>query len=233
MSAQFPSRRGGASHTLGIIIAGLVVMAFGLALLADNVGWLSLHSVLAQLWPLGLVALGIAFVLQRGHGFWGIALIFAGVWAYARQMHWWNVSFWSVFGPALIVLAGASIIWRALHRPRSPVPSSDTYIRSFAILSGAEWRPTSPFEGAELNATLGGVKLDLTGAPMAGESATIDLFALMGGVEILVPPDWTVITKVTTFMGGCSDKRRPSTLPRTKQLIVQGFTMMGGVEIKD
>jgi predicted membrane protein len=232
MNAQYPSRPVGASHTLGIILAGLVVIAFGLALLADNVGWFGAHWLLAQVWPIGLVALGIAFLLQRGHGFWGIALVIAGACAYARQQHWTYVSFWAVFGPLLIVLAGGSIIWRALHRPR-PAIVSDGYVRSFAVLSGNEWRPTTPFEGGDLNATLGGVKLDLTGATMAGDTATIEVFALMGGIEIIVPRDWTVTTKVATFMGGCTEKRHPSGLPPSKHLVVQGFAMMGGVEIKD
>ncbi|MGH8260190.1 MAG: LiaF transmembrane domain-containing protein [Steroidobacteraceae bacterium] len=236
MNAEFPARRGGASHSLGLVLAGLVVIAFGLALLADNVGWFSLHYVLAQLWPLGLIVLGIALLLQRragqGHGFWGIVLIAGGAWELARQQHWTQVSFWSVFGPVLIVLAGGSLIWRALHRPR-PAALSASYIRTSAILSGSEWRPTTPFEGADVNATLGGIKLDLTGTPMLGDSATIDVFVLMGGVEVLVPRDWTVTNQMVTFMGGCHDKRHPSSLPPAKQLILRGFNMMGGIEIKD
>lgn len=236
MSTRFPSRPRGLSHTLGIILAGLVVVAFGLALLANNLGWAGAHDVFAALWPLGLIVLGLAFLLQRaqgkGQGFWGVALILAGAWAYARQQHWTDVDFWAVFGPVLIVLAGGSIIWRALHRPR-PAVASDSYIRSSAILSGSEWHPTTPFEGADIDAVLGGVKLDLSEAPMAGDSAVVDVFAMMGGVEILVPRDWAVTNQVVTFMGGCSDKRHPSSTPGTKQLLVRGFAMMGGVEIKD
>lgn len=57
---------------------------------------------------------------------------------------------------------------------------------------------------------------------MAGETATIDVFAFMGGVEILVPSDWNVVAKVSSLMGACVDKRRPSTLPPTKQPIIRG-----------
>jgi hypothetical protein len=34
-------------------------------------------------------------------------------------------------------------------------------------------------------------------------------------------------------MGGCVDKRRPSTVPATKRLVIQGTALMGGVEVKD
>jgi hypothetical protein len=221
-------------HPLGIVIVGLVVVTFGLTLLANNLGWTEAHDVLRQLWPAGLVVLGVGLLLQRtqGHGFWGVVLILAGAWAYAGQQNWIRVNFWAVFGPTLIVLAGASFIWRAMVRPR-PMPGNEAYIRSFALFSGSDLRPTTAFQGADITATLGGAKLDLTAANMVGDSATIDVFAMMGGVEILVPRDWDVTIKVASIMGGCVDKRRPSGVPATKRLVIQGTAFMGGVEIKD
>ena len=101
------------------------------------------------------------------------------------------------------------------------------------MFSGANLRPTVPFQGADITAVMGGVKLDLSNAPMAGDTAVVDVFALMGGAEIFVPRDWDVTVKVISLMGGCSDKRRPSTVPASKHLIIQGMAVMGGVEIKD
>jgi len=221
-------------HPLGIIIVGLVVTTFGLSLLANNLGWTDARYFFQSAWPLLLAVAGAGILLQRrqGHGFWGIALILGGLWSFAAQQHWLRVNFWSVFGPTLIVLVGASLVWRAVTRPR-PNSTGDSYIHSFAVFSGAELRPTAPFQGADLTAVLGGVKLDLTSTPMMGDSTTIDVFAFMGGVEILVPSDWNVVVKVGSFMGACVDKRRPSTLPPTKQLIIRGSSIMGGVEIKN
>lgn len=108
------------------------------------------------------------------------------------------------------------------------------YIRTFAMLSGSELRPMSrPFRGADLSAILGGVNLDLTSARMEGESARIEVFAFCGGIEIHVPPDWTVTSKVATLLGGFSDKRRPTTTLPTKTLIIDGFAVMGGIEVKN
>jgi predicted membrane protein len=108
------------------------------------------------------------------------------------------------------------------------------YIRSFAVLSGSEMRPMSrPFRGADLSAMFGGVKLDLTSARMEGDSARIEVLAFCGGIEIHVPPDWTVTSRVATLLGGFSDKRRPTTTIATKTLIVDGFAVMGGIEVKN
>jgi predicted membrane protein len=102
------------------------------------------------------------------------------------------------------------------------------------MLSGHELRPVSrPFRGADLSAIMGGIKLDLTSARMEGDSAVIEVFAFWGGVEIYVPPDWTVTSEVTTLLAGFIDKRRPTTVVPTKHLIVKGMVVMAGVEIKN
>jgi hypothetical protein len=51
-------------------------------------------------------------------------------------------------------------------------------------------------------------------------------------MEIYVPRDWTVVSKVTTLMGGFIDKRRPTTVLPTKTVIISGLVLMGGIEIK-
>jgi hypothetical protein len=234
MSTEDPRNLERRPHPFGVIIVGLVVIVFGLSLLANNLGWPEAQTFLRSAWPLLLIVAGAGIVAQRrqGHGFWGIALILGGLWSFASQQHWVRVNFWAVFGPTLIVLIGGSLIWRAIARPR-PEHAGDSYVHSFAVFSAAELRPTAPFQGADLSAVLGAVKLDLTSTAMAGDAVTVDVFAFMGGVEILVPSDWNVAVKVGSIMGACVDKRRPSTLPATKQLIIRGTSIMGSVEIKD
>lgn len=123
---------------------------------------------------------------------------------------------------------------RRVIDPQPNDGSHAEYIRTFAALSGSELRPMSrPFRGADLSAVLGGVKLDLTSARMEGDNARIDVFAFCGGIEINVPPDWTVTSRVATLMGGFSDKRRPTTTLATKTLIIDGFAVMGGIEVKN
>jgi LiaF transmembrane domain/Cell wall-active antibiotics response LiaF, C-terminal len=234
MSIEEPRNIERRPHPLGAAIVGLVVIAFGLSLLANNLGWPEAQGLFRSAWPLLLVLAGVGLILQRreGRGFWGIALILGGLWSFASQQHWLRVNFWAVFGPTLIVLLGGSLIWRAIARPRAQ-HAGDAYVHSFALFSAAELRPTAPFQGADLSAVLGAAKLDLTTTAMAGDFATVDVFSFMGGIEILVPSDWNVVVKVGSLMGACVDKRRPSALPATKQLIIRGTSIMGSVEIKD
>ncbi len=239
MAIETPRRRCGRERSpLGYLIIGSLIALYGLGLLADNLGLDEVRYYVRHAWPAALVIVGIALLIRRdpnhGHyGFWGTVCIFGGLWAYASQRDWIHVNFWAVFGPTLLVLLGASFVYRAFHHPR-PDLGSDSYIHSFALMSGNELKPTStPFKGADLGTVMGGVVLDLTGTQMEGDIATVEVFTVMGGIEIFVPRDWNVTSKVVTFMGACVDKRRPPTMPATKTLIVQGFAFLGGVDIKD
>jgi predicted membrane protein len=237
--------RRGRFHSL---VIGALIITFGTTLLATNMGWTDMRNAMRQFWPFALVVLGIAnlFHERQGPKFWGMVLIVAGLWIYAAQRDWIHVQFWAVFGPTILILLGATVAWRAIAGPPKPPPAVTAegeavppsgYISSFAVMSGSEHKPTQPFQGANLGAVMGGVKLDLTGAEMQGDTATIEVFAVWGGIEIFAPRDWDVTSKVVTFMGASVDKRRPVAAPAPgtprKTLVVQGFVFMGGIEIKD
>jgi hypothetical protein len=222
------------SRSISVAIVGIVIIAAGAVLLAGNLGVIDSHFVFRNFGPVVLFILGAALLMRRRHDqvLLGLLLTFVGAWGFATQQQWIKVHFWAVIGPMMLVLVGGSVVWRAFNRP-VPEGAGDAYIRTFALFSGAELRPTVPFEGADVTAIMGGVKLDLSNAPMARETAVIDVFALMGGTEIFVPRDWDVTVRVVSLMGGCSDKRRPATGPATRHLIIQGMVVMSGVEIKD
>ena len=49
------------------------------------------------------------------------------------------------------------------------------------------------FRGGEITAIMGGFGIDLRGAAIAGDSATIHIFTLWGGVDLKVPEEWNVV----------------------------------------
>jgi predicted membrane protein len=166
-------------------------------------------------------------------------LITVGIWLFLDRLGWLHVSLWNLLLPGLLLFVGGTLVWRAIHGPPkaqaiSGVDDHVEFVRSFALMSGCELRPVSrPFRGADLTAVMGGIKLDLADARMEGDSANVEVFAFWGGIEIYVPPDWTVTSKVTTLLGGFVDKRRPTSVVPTKTLIVRGMVVMGGIEVKN
>lgn len=221
--------------SFGKVLLGVGLVAFGAALLAGNLGWFDMRQIVWRFWPTLLIIAGAAILLKRqNQSLWGFVLIFWGLWIYADQLNWIRVNFWAVFGPTLLVLIGGSLVWRALSPVHGRTETSDSFVRSFAMVSGSEVRPQGvQFKGAELTAVMGGVKLDLTQAEVEGDAPVVDVFALMGGIEIHVPREWEVVNQVTALMGACVDKRRPATVSQAKRIIVRGMAVMGGIEIKD
>jgi len=233
------------------LIVGVLIMLLGGTLLADNLGWIEARHVLRSLWPLVMVAVGVAMVRRPQHRRsreTGWVLITVGIWIFLSKIGWLHIGLGQLFLPAIFLFVGGMLVFRSLKGsdpfPKTPsaAANGDTaapadhaeFVRSFAMLSGCELRPVSrPFRGADLSAVMGGIKLDLSSARMEGDSAVIDVFAFWGGVEIYVPPDWTVTSEVTTLLAGFIDKRRPTSVVPTKTLIIKGMIVMSGVEIKN
>jgi len=113
-------------------------------------------------------------------------------------------------------------------------------ISLFAALAASKRASTdSPFRGGDMTAFMGGCHLDLRLAtiPRGGE-AVIDVFTLMGGLEIWVPPGWAIVNQVLPFMGGVDDKRLPPLEPvgspdTRPRLVLRGMVVMGGLMIKN
>lgn len=237
-----PPRRPAASLA-ATALGGALIMLLGLAWLSNNLGFFNTWSTRAVgAWPLIFILFGLGNVLglRQHRSVVGPLLVAAGAWEFAIEQGWLEAPFWAVFAPTAVVIFGAAIVWRSqrpgpppmTRAPGAPVVPAQGYINVFSMFSGNELRPSMPFEGANVTAVMGGAKLDLSHTPMEQAQASIDVFLLMGGAEIIVPPDWEVTASPLVFMGGVADKRR-SVAPRSKRLFINGGVFLGGVEIKD
>jgi hypothetical protein len=218
------------------VVVGVLIIAWGLLLTGSNLGWLPSDLVrhLMRFWPLAIVVLGVAKIASatcRSSRVVGGILVFAGAWITAERVYGIRVHFWQ-WWPLLLVAGGVVLIARAWES-RAPVPeiSGDGGVE-MAFWSGVERRVSSPdFRRADLTAIMGGIELDLRGASTATGTAVVDVFALMGGIEITVPTDWAVVNQIMPILGGVED-RSTGTQASQHRLILRGFVLMGGVEIK-
>jgi class 3 adenylate cyclase len=106
---------------------------------------------------------------------------------------------------------------------------------TIGFMSGPNRRGRWRIEGSTTAvAFMGGVGLDLRDAEIAGDEITIRCFAMMGGVEIIVPEGIEVHISGIPFMGGCDDKTNPDIpiLPGSPVVRIHYFAMMGGIGVK-
>ena len=217
------------------LLLGLIVIAVGVLFTLDNLGLVDAYRYL-RYWPVALILLDAVKVWQsRGGGgvFGGLLLIVGGSWLLLERLHIVRVDIFELW-PILLVLFGASLVWRGLRggRARAGADSHST-VSAFAVLGGVHRGTNSRgFRGADLTAVLGGCEIDLRQAAIDGE-AVIDVFAMWGGIEIKVPEDWTVASRVVPILGGFEDKTRPQRGAATHRLLIRGFAIMGGVEVKN
>jgi hypothetical protein len=79
---------------------------------------------------------------------------------------------------------------------------------------------------------MGGVDIDLTQATFAEREVTITAVAIMGGIDIVVPDDITVVCNGFGFMGAFEDTAHvQGGGPGGPVVRVNGLAVMGGVEI--
>jgi predicted membrane protein len=217
------------------LVMGLLIIAIGTLFMLDNLGVLEARHYV-RYWPAALIVAGVLKLWQsRGGGgaFGGILFIVAGIWLLLESFRVVTISFRDLW-PLLLVLFGASLVWRGLRggRARGNTDAHST-ISALAVLGGVHRGNNSRgFRGGDLTAVLGGCEIDLRQAAIDGE-AVIDVFAMWGGIEIKVPEDWSVSSRVVPLLGGFEDKTRPQRGAATHRLAIRGFAIMGGVEVKN
>lgn len=216
------------------LVLGLAVATLGILFLLDNLDVLDARDVI-RFWPIVLVTIGAVQISQArtpARVVSGLIWILVGSVMLGNRL---DVLPWDVwdFWPLIIVGAGAYIVWLSIFkRPDQPVETSST-ISGIAVLSGFQRKVRgSEFRGAELTAFMGSCELDLREATMPDGKAVVTVFALMGGSVLRVPESWHVVNEVVPFMGGVEDKSHPPG-GAAPQLMIRGFVMMGGVEIKN
>lgn len=104
---------------------------------------------------------------------------------------------------------------------------------AIAVMSGAQrtgqWVVPATFTAFAL---MGGVEMDLREARFSEREVTIQAYAVMGGVSIVVGEDIEVDVSGIGFMGGFDDRATGPGVPGAPRLRVTGFALMGGVEVK-
>lgn len=231
------------------VILGLVVIGMGLLFLLDNLNIFEFRDVL-HFWPMVFMLIGVLKVYDShdaGGRAFGVVLIAIGVMLTLRHMGYIYFG-WRTIWPVLVMVLGGVVVYNAL-RSRNGAPAgsglfagrhtlppaggdADSVIDLTAALGAIERRITSKdFRGGHVTTIMAGCELDLRDASITSE-AEIHVFALMGGISLRVPPDWTVVLRGTPILAGFEEKT--ASPPNSgKRLIVSGYAIMAGVEVRN
>jgi predicted membrane protein len=241
MNGEERGRSGCEGAASSSYIFGLIVISVGVLLLLSNFGILRFREVW-RFWPALFIGVGVAklFDAQATVGrVWALILMTFGSVALASNLGYLDVNVFALW-PLLLILVGASMLLRA-----RPVRSEDgteplgidAPLNEWVVFGGVDRQVNSSnFRGGEVLAVFGGYKIDLRKAMIGKGPVVLAANAMFGGVELKVPESWNVALQGTGVFGGYEDKtyhpQMEGSAPRP-ELIVRGYAVFGGVEVKN
>lgn len=209
----------------------LLVMLFGVIQLFGNI--FREFDADAVTWPFMLIAFGIWLILRRNN----------------PNFHWdkkswknkWENSKYD-FGtpvPAPGVAAEnsdefTSAAEKSATEASHNYYSGDEHLDAISIFGSVKKTIYSKnFQGGEIVNVFGGAEIDLTQADIKGR-VIIEITQIFGGVKMIVPSHWTVVSDVAAIFAGFDDKRVKTTAPldANKILVLKGTSIFAGVDIR-
>jgi hypothetical protein len=215
---------------LARVFFGALLAVAGVLWLLDAAGALDAGEVVGTWWPLVIVGAGIlSLVSNPRHWAAPAIVIIVGIALLLRTTD--VVDSFAVVGPALLIGVGVAVIFGVGFGSRQ-VTTGDR-INSFNVFSGAELASHSrSFEGGNVGALFGGAEINLRDAVPA-DGASIDLFAMFGGVELKVPEGWNVVIRGFPIFGGFDNVTAKEQVgPEAPVLTVNATVLFGGLEVK-
>jgi predicted membrane protein len=224
---------------------GIVFIFIGIVFVLSNLGLIPFpirHYVFS--WQMILIVIGLFSIAGNRNKTHGLILISIGVvFMMPGILGFPGLGFSSLWPLALIGL-GAYILFK--QKTENPVSVSNDVefisdgidtIDDLNVFSGSNRKITSQnFKGGRITCVFGGADYNLTNAGMNNSLAVLDVLTIFGGTKIVVPSDWGVTIDVVSIFGGFADKRHSAhhinVIPQNR-LVIKGFTIFGGGEVKD
>jgi hypothetical protein len=135
-----------------------------------------------------------------------------------------------VFLLNVLLVVAAQVAKRML--PAYGDESSDVFA-AVAAMDGAEIvNRSDSFRAGSGTAVMGGMTVDLTEAKIS-TSATLELTAIAGGIDVTVPASWRVEMASTVFAGGSENLTDPdAAADEAPLLLVDARAYFGGIAIR-
>jgi hypothetical protein len=213
----------------GRILWGLVLLALGGILLADQLGAIAAGATIATWWPAVIVVAGLLRLLDRPPDVSGAGLlVLIGAVLLVWRLGWFDLA---VVLPVALIVGG---LWVLVRRPRSSAAAvaGDRPLDLVAVFGARDVRVTGDrFTGGKATAVFGGVELDLRGALLGADGARLELVAVLGGVDVVLPRGWDVRISGPAVLGGTDDRTLPAA-EGAPRLDVRASAVLGGVTVK-
>ena len=217
------------------IVIGIVLIVFGALFLMDNYDIFYFpYDVIT--WQYFFIAFGLILLAIARNKTAGTIFIAIGLFNLVREL-------W----PLIFVAIGVYIIMKknkyrhfdnrsALNRDNKEQNGRNTIDETNIFGGTNKIIHSDNFKGGSVLSLFGGSEINLANCKLADGDNLLEVTFIFGGSTLIVPSDWKVETDVLAIFGGFGDKRRKDpnmVYDSNKTLIVKGFVLFGGGEIKN
>lgn len=219
------------------IIWGLVLVAVGVLFALNALGVTNIDIFFDGWWTLFIIipcAVGL-FTQQDKLGNLIGLLIGVFLLLCCREVLSFSM-IWKLLVPAIVVIIGLKMVFNGLFgRKKSESivtlkKGEGAPVVGSAVFSGYEFNCNGKvFEGAKLAAVFGGVECDLRNAVIEQDCA-IQIAAVFGGIDILVPDNVNVKVNTTCIFGGIDNNVTFHSDAPT--IYISGACIFGGADVK-
>jgi len=226
------------------MLAGILLILIGLFAISGNFFNLPFHFThYIFSFPGLMMIIGLFILINHNDSFLGVLLVgIGGFWFLSRYSDFPVRHYLNEYWPILIILLGIYIIlkrdnYKSFTKDNVESNKYDMdFIDEVAILGGGRKNINSQnFKGGKITTILGGSDIDLHESNLADGNNSLEIVAILGGIDIVVPRDWKVIVNVTSIFGGFDDKRilnANQVYESNKVLIIRGTVIFGGGDLK-
>ena len=204
------------------IIWGIAIIALGIIFGGNALGLFNLDIFFDGWWTLFIIIPSVVSLITDKDKIMSFGFIAVGVILLlaAQNVFSYDVA-WKVILAIFLIAAGLSIIIKSLFHSKNDQEVAKKVAEAektgkpmdsqFAAFSGTDRvYKDEIFNGSNIVAIFGGVKLDLRHAKFEKDTV-IKAFALFGGIDIIIPDDVKVKLKSGFIFGGVSDDRKSTT----------------------
>lgn len=218
------------------IFWGLLFIFLGGIMFLDRWAFINIDllDLIWKLWPVILIVIGIDRILYK-NARTGVVVSLIGLLLLANNLFDFNI--WIYFWPILFVVAGLYIILKDDKSSEERVSTSNVSTRDrineSAVFWGVEKRLVSDnFTGGKIDVVFGAYDLDLSEVKVAKGGAKLEVNAVFGGADIIVPQNCRVVTNGNGVFGGWDTKLKERDIEKPV-LEIFGTALFGGVDIKE
>ncbi len=193
------------------IIFSWALIIFGVGFLIDAFDVWHFRSIVADWWPLIIVAVGVRNISKsRRSIFNGVIVLLVGILLLASSLDLIQSGFWSIFWPMIIILIGVKLILGSSNRFNNWKRSGKNNEIISIFSSSKHIMNDSNIGDGEVNSIFGSVYLDYRNVDNPPELIKLEVNSIFASVRIKIPLHWSLEVKGTPVFGEIDDDTKHS-----------------------